>query len=151
MVMTGKVEKWLQALPEEAIQTELENLRNEALDLQRRIEVREQALTMKRALSEEASPEPDLESLFPVRPTSNGGEVKRGRDAIRTIIAALPHRTEWSIPDMLAAMHERGWPANTHSVQVNLSRMYRDGELTKHGTGIYVPAKKEVPAEADTS
>jgi hypothetical protein len=62
----------------------------------------------------------------------------RGREAIRQIIKLTPNRTEWTIPDMLAAILGRGWTANTHSVQVNLSRMHREGELGKAGTGVYV-------------
>ncbi len=135
--MRSEVETWLSALPEVAIEAELTELRQEAQELERRIEVREQALSMKRALSAETgASDEDLAILFPIRQKPNG-QGKRGRDAIRHIVATTDRR-EWSIPDMLAAIHERGWIGNTHSVQVNLSRMHRDGEFGKNGMGIYV-------------
>lgn len=147
--MTSDVEKWLAALPEKSIQDELSTLREQIAEIQQRIEVREQALAIKRALAseevEDEAPETEREASgqVPAADTDRPrvGAVNppfRGREAIRQIIRSLPHRTEWTIPDMLSAIHERGWTANTHSVQVNLSRMHREGELGKAGTGIYV-------------
>jgi len=150
--MTSDVEKWLAALPEKSIEVELEKLRLEEREIQQRIAVREQALTIKRALSAEDAGDADTvppqrqRELSGQEPAVDGdrpmiGTVNppmRGREAIRLIIKSTPNRTEWTIPDMLAAFHRRNWPANTHSVQVNLSRMHRDGELGKAGTGVYV-------------
>jgi hypothetical protein len=146
--MPSEIEKWVESVPEEAIEEELDQLRRQALAINRRIEVREQALAIKRSFASV-----DAHSV----PADNAGNSGRhlpgakptnppfrGRDAIRRVIAQTPARRNWTIPDMLDAIHKRGWTANTHAVQVNLSRMYRDGELEKDGVGIYaVPGRQD--------
>jgi hypothetical protein len=149
--MTSDVEKWLAALPEKSIETELEELRLKEREIQNRIAVREQALTIKRSLSAESDGEDSDAS--PVEREASGqvpaaesdrpaiGVVNppmRGREAIRQIIKLSSNRVEWTIPDMLAALHQRNWPANTHSVQVALSRMFKDGELGRVSPGVYI-------------
>lgn len=138
--MTGDVEKWLKALPEKSIEEELEQLRGKAEAINRRIEVREQALAMKRSFGSEEPP--PVEAHRPNR-VSPMNPPFRGREAIRRVIASEPNRQTWTIPEMLDAILKRGWTANTHAVQVNLSRMYRDGELEKGGTGVYVVPNKQ--------
>jgi hypothetical protein len=141
--VTTDVEKWLEALPEKAIEGELDQLRQEAAELQRRIEVREQALAVKRSFSIEPLQDELQAAIFSRRYSA---KPFRGRAAIRKVIEQNPKHQKWTIPEMLAALHERGWTANTHSVQVNLSRMHRDGELGKDGTGVYVVPDKELLA-----
>jgi hypothetical protein len=145
--MSDLVDRWFAAMPEEAIRAELQQLESERDELERRIEVRRQAIALKRALKPEVRlPPSQLDA-----PAENG-EPLRGRRAIREVLNANQHIRRWRIPDMLEAIRDRGWIANTHSVQVNLSRMYRDGELGKEGNGVYVVLdEKEVPTEADTS
>lgn len=154
--MTSDVEKWLAALPEKSIQDELLDLREQGAEIQGRIEVREQALAIKRSFSSENTPteeDPTEREASDRAPAADDDRPRpgiravnppfRGREAIRMIIKSTPNRVEWTIPDMLAAFHQRNWPANTHSVQVNLSRMHRDGELGKGGTGVYVVPQGE--------
>jgi hypothetical protein len=132
--MTDDLEKWVEAIPAQTIESELDELRRTRRTIDQKIEVREQALAMKRAFAGERA-----DGL------GQSGETKviavnpplRGREAIRRVLAATPEKGTWTIPEMLKAIHDRGWIANTHAVQVNLSRMYRDGELSKAGTGIY--------------
>ena len=102
----------------------------------------EQALAVREAfsgpLTEDAEEEKPSEKPL-------GGRALRGREAIRRVIAETPEIEAWTIPEMLAAIHARGWTANAHAVRVNLSRMFRDGELGKAGTGIYTVKEREVP------
>jgi len=136
----SEVEKWLKKLPEKSIEKELDQLRQEAQSINKEIEIREQALQMKRSFVTEAQQLSGTASEI----GQMAGGVRAlnppflGREAIRRVIAETPGRKAWTIPDMLAAIHRRGWTANTHAVQVNLSRMYRDGELGKAAKGIYL-------------
>lgn len=137
--MSIKIEKWLKALPVKSIEKELDELRRERQDIDQKIEVREQALAMKRSFSEgsgEASAKREhgpltSPSIRAINPPF------RGREAIRKVLAATPEKETWTIAEMLRAILDRGWPTNTHAVQVNLSRMYRDGELSRVGVGLY--------------
>jgi hypothetical protein len=135
--MTTEVEKWLKSLPEESIEAELEQLRRDAQEINRGIEIREQALAMKRTFTDERRGQP--RGNWPVRQSRNFARNApfRGRDAIRQILSETPEKRTWTIAEMLEAILRRGWVGNTHSVQVNLSRMYRDGELDKESVGVY--------------
>jgi hypothetical protein len=135
--MTGKVEKWLESLPEESIEVELDELRHQAKEINRAIEIREQALGMKRTFTNERLD--PRRGNWPVRQTRvfEASPPFRGRDAIRQVIRETPEKRTWTISEMLEAILRRGWTGNTHSVQVNLSRMYRDGELDKESVGVY--------------
>jgi hypothetical protein len=135
--MSNEVEKWLESLPEKTIEGELDDLRRERHGIDQRIEVREQALAMKRALARESDGGAEGDDRpQPSRIRAMNPPI-RGREAIRKVIAATPEKETWTIAEMRRAIVDRGWIANTHAVQVNLSRMYRDGELSKAGTGIY--------------
>lgn len=148
--MPKRVEKWVEALPVELIEEELEELREQARAIQRQIRAREQALEMKRSFDEENAGRSDT----PVEVVDTGLRTRmltpppfRGREAVRKVIEQTPDRSKWTIPEMLAAIQKRGWIANTHAVQVNLSRMFRDGELEKDGVGVYVvPGRNELNA-----
>jgi hypothetical protein len=147
--MTTEVEKWLEALPEELIEAELEDLRGEVRELNRRIELREQALAMKRTFSNGRGDQ--ARGNWPVQQTRAfpANPPFRGRDAIRQVMRETPGKRTWTISEMLEAILKRGWTGNTHSVQVNLSRMYRDGELDKDGVGVYaVPEELRASGEA---
>jgi hypothetical protein len=142
--VTSELEKWVKAIPEKTIEGELDALRQEREDVDQKIEVREQALAMKRAFASEGEAEPE-QTPEPPSPMSIRRDLSppfRGREAIRKVMAATPEKETWTIPEMLKAILDRGWTANTHAVQVNLSRMYRDGELSKAGTGIYCRPEK---------
>lgn len=147
--MTTEVERWLESLPEESIEAELEELRRQAHEINRGIEIREQALAMKRTFTNERHGQP--RGNWPVRQTRvfEASPPFRGRDAIRQIIQETPAKRTWTIAEMLEAILKRGWTGNTHSVQVNLSRMYRDGELDKESVGVYaVPDELRASNEA---
>jgi|GEM_PF-4071169 len=146
--MTDEVEKWLESLPEESIEAELEQLRHKAKEINRGIEIREQALTMKRTFTHERRDQ--ARGNWPVRQTRvfSPNAPFRGRDAIRKVIEETPEKRRWTISEMLEAILQRGWTGNTHSVQVNLSRMYRDGELDKESVGVYL-APDELRASQD--
>jgi hypothetical protein len=111
-------------------------------EINRAIEIRQQALAMKRTFnSERLDPR---RGNWPVQQTRvfEANPPYRGRDAIRQVFKEIPEKRTWTISEMLDAILKRGWTGNTHSVQVNLSRMYRDGELDKEGIGVYtVPDK----------
>jgi hypothetical protein len=137
--MTSELEKWVKAIPEKTIEGELDSLRKERQEVDQKIEVREQALAMKRVFASEDGVEPEQASEpqppSPIRRDLN--PPFRGREAIRKVLAATPEKETWTIAEMLKAILDRGWTANTHAVQVNLSRMYRDEELSKVGMGVY--------------
>jgi hypothetical protein len=137
-----ETDKWIAALPAETIERELDEMRNQRYVVEQKIQMLELALslaTMGAAKEKGSQPQENR------RPPGIGSmsQPLRGREAIRRVIAATPEKDTWTIPEMLKAILDRGWAANSHAVQVNLSRMFRDGELTKAGTGIYcVPAKR---------
>jgi hypothetical protein len=136
--MTSELEKWVKAIPETTILGELDELRQERQDIDQKIEVREQALEMKRSFASESGGDDVPEAGQPSAPLVRAVSPPfRGREAIRKVLNATQEKDTWTIPEMLDAILKRGWTANTHAVQVNLSRMYRDGELSKVGTGIY--------------
>ncbi|HWC48979.1 MAG TPA: hypothetical protein VG448_08880 [Solirubrobacterales bacterium] len=146
--MTDEVEKWLESLPEESIEAELEELRNQVSGINRAIEIREQALAMKRTFANERLD--PRRGNWPVRQTRvfEASAPFRGRDAVRQVIRETPEKRTWTISEMLEAILKRGWAGNTHSVQVNLSRMYRDGELDRESVGVYaVPEELRVSPE----
>jgi hypothetical protein len=135
--MSTEIEKWLKSLPEKTIEGELDELRRERQSIDQKIEVREQALAMKRSFASENGDEAQGEDSPKTPGIRAMNPPFRGREAIRKVLVATPEKETWTIPEMLKAIQDRGWTANTHTVQVNLSRMYRDGELSKTGTGIY--------------
>jgi hypothetical protein len=63
----------------------------------------------------------------------------RGRRAILTVMRERPRRI-WAIPEVHEVLLERGWVdgEDTHTTQVNMSRLYRERKLRKHGTGRYL-------------
>lgn len=130
------------------IRGELRELRDERTTLDAIIALYEQALAYKeqRGEADEHEESGSMEHQPHERSAPNG-EIKRGRDAVRAVITSEPAGKHWRIPDVVKALHARGWPGNDHSVQVALSRMRRSGELERPDMGVYrLPVREGTPS-----
>jgi hypothetical protein len=128
-------ERWVEKMPASEVEADLGRLQAEQFELQAQIDVLRKALQLKKVSAFRQGHEPRRVDSAQGPPADGAG--RRGRDAVRAIIRANPEKDEWNISEMLEALRERGWPANVHSVGVNLSRMYRDGELGRPEYGRY--------------
>jgi hypothetical protein len=130
---------WVDRMPTSDIEGDLASLEAQREEIDEQIGVLRAALDLKRAtggkVASALQPPGDgpIPGQGPVEPAK-----KRGREAIRAVIDEYPEKREWTIPQMLMAIRAKGWPANSHSVGVNLSRMFRDGELERPDFGVYV-------------
>jgi hypothetical protein len=139
--MFDKIDVWLSSLHEEDVLVQIKELETRASELlaeidklaneRERVEVdlakANEILAMKRRWQK---PAPSS--------STHGAAPRRGREAVRAIINEDPTR-QWRPPDVLDALIERGWADedDLHSVQVSLSRMFRNEELERPRRGVY--------------
>jgi predicted nuclease with TOPRIM domain len=151
----SELDRWIHELREDELQKRLRDLdaRIEEIDEQNRSLLREKAaLTVEREQSQEALnfKQRWLEiaervAIMQTIPSFVDGsqpqeeKPRRGKDSIRALLRQFPRETEWTAPRVLEELVKRGWAErdDTHAVQVNLSRMAREGELHRPSRGVY--------------
>lgn len=156
MQETSKIEEWLDALPEDEIQRELDEYQAQLEIIAREVNKRRELLDMKRRWRDfygVGRPEPQPPdtaqgpsvTLFPERPSSIRGSVLE-------VIASDASRERWSAQLLKAKLVERGWMEDTtkamRSLLSALSRMTADGELVRVGHGIYRSVAQDAAAQA---
>lgn len=133
-----EIERWLNAFPEtdvERLVKELEQklaalhvradkIQDDIDEAARQLERSQRFLEVKRALDDGTNNRP---------PSATPQKKIRGKTAIFRVMKDSATRTWWSIGDVHEVLLRNGWvnDENNHTTQVNLSRMYRDGDLVK--------------------
>lgn len=159
----SELDRWIQELREEELQKRIRDLDARIAELREsEHELRREraALTVEREQSQEAL---DFKQRWldiaqrvamlqtPVSGFDDGRDPdekpRRGRDSVRALMRNFPRETEWTAPRVLEELVKRDWADrdDTHAVQVNLSRMAREGELDRPARGVYrlPPVKAE--------
>ncbi len=154
MAKRSALEKWLDELPEEELQREMDEWeivmrqanieyakRREVLELKRRW--REQygsPSTAHAQTATEKTPEQESSSkqtLFPDRPANL-------RAAVLEVVNDGPPSQEWTTTDIRDGLVERGWMENSEksvrTLQSALSRMQAEGRIVRVRHGVYQSA-----------
>lgn len=63
-------------------------------------------------------------------------EAPRGREAVRLAVGERPGHI-WTLPEIVAELHSRGWLTNRKATEVAVHRMVNAGEARRVGHGVY--------------
>lgn len=161
--MATDIDRWIEAseaLDEDEIVRELEELQDEARRLAIEIQKREDALEVKRRWARPGESgegagaglrhttprthNPFVTPQTPRLPLDGNGSAaaapKSRREAVLALLGENPDHA-WKLAEIRAAMVERGWLAPddsvAHSLGVVVSKMARSGEIARPQTGYY--------------
>jgi hypothetical protein len=146
--LISELDRWLSAFPERDVERRVAHLEAEWTRLvqqRTQLEARltaigdelgkgREALEMRRRWSELAA------SPLGSDPDAPNGRPLRGRRAIEAVMRATPAKRDWTIQDVHDELLARGWVdgPDTHTTQVNLSRMFRhDKTVERPSYGLY--------------
>jgi hypothetical protein len=155
MSSPSNIEQWLDSLPEEVIQREMDEWEARLHEANVEFSKRREILDLKRRWREtyRRSPQPDTApspiegegSLFPERPSSI-------RESVLRVFAAAPAKETWTTPEIAALLIERGWMESNEksirSLQSALSRMRSEGDVVRVRHGVYRSAAQATAAQA---
>ncbi len=154
MAGTSKIEEWLEALPEEEIQRELDEFQAELTRISAEVNKRREILEMKKRWREFYGVKFGQDSTEPLttndEPPVTGDLTERPRSiraAVLRVMATDPAKNEWAVQELREALVQREWMADTpkalRSLLSALSRMTSEEELERVRQGIYRTAVQE--------
>jgi hypothetical protein len=146
--LIAELDDWLDRFPEREVEQRLTSLEQQRVALLNRhteIENELQAIGQEIAKASEAlTMKRRWDELTLMRAAmgdagKRSAPILRGREAILRVMQDDPVRVNWTIGDVHSALLERGWVngTDTHTTQVNLSRMFRKGQIARPVQGIY--------------
>ena len=145
------IEQWLDELPEDQIQQELDDLTRQMDALVLEIQKRREVLELKKRFREYfiprsqevqqgrvVSPDPTLDFAVPVAEITP----RSIKAAVLRLMDDSPG-TEWPVRVIFDALVENGWLDNTNqalrSLAAALSRMRTEGDIERPSRGVYKP------------
>ena len=151
---TSRIEQWLDQLPEEEIQRELNELQEQMTHLTQEIAKRREVLELKQRWRDwyqvsfsQGSPTATVEGLTEGGPAEfvpavvilppTGGI----RERVLRVMDRRPDKEEWAVPELREALIANGWMADDdkalRSLVSALSRMTKEGRLERVRHGHY--------------
>lgn len=158
------IQRWLEDLPDEEIQREMDELNEQIRALSNRHNALREALDLKQRFRQfygggtptttEISPAaengaavemPFIPSVTKVHaPELRPSSISK---SVLLLMESVPDKREWSVSDLSDALVERGWldrgTAAQRSLGAALSRMTTDGEIRRVSRGRYAPTAPE--------
>jgi hypothetical protein len=137
--MPGLLARLLQ-IPADEIETELESLRQQKLDIDRQVKVLESLLELPRTVGTVAVGSHSNEEPANDQARSAGDTVPFLREGIMAVLETDPNRP-WKLAEIFGEMVKRSWLSDNDSgrnrLQLRVADMAAKGELTKPGYGYY--------------
>ena len=137
--MPGLLARLLQ-IPADEIETELESLRQQKLDIDRQVKVLESLLELPRTVGTVAVGSHSNEEPANDQARSAGDTVPFLREGIMAVLETDPNRP-WKLAEIFGEMVKRSWLSDNDSgrnrLQLRVADMAAKGELTKPGYGYF--------------
>jgi hypothetical protein len=137
------VKDWLDQLPEEQIERQLQELSQEQSILSAKIGALREALELKKRFREWYGPAisiADADHVTGIEAALVTKQAPTIREAVLAVMADPAHE-EWPVPDLYGAIVANGWLEDStqalRSLGAALSRMTAEGEIRRVRRGVY--------------